>query len=240
MKVIEAKKIVKIYNHETVPTEVLKGMTFDIEQGEIVAIMGPSGSGKSTLLHIIGFLDPQTSGTCLFNGKSIEDYTEDEIAHIRNKEMGFVFQAFNLLPRTSVYNNVKLPLIYSKRPEKEWHDLIMKAVRIVGLEHRLDHEPSQLSGGERQRVAIARALVNQPQVIFADEPTGNLDTISEKKIMETMLELNKKGGHTIVIITHDNFVASYADRIIHIVDGKIISDRKQSKKEKEDNHKKRK
>lgn len=230
MALIEAKNIKKIYNEEMVPLEVLKGMTFDIEEGEFVAIMGPSGSGKSTLLHIIGFLDPQTSGTCLFNGKGMDDYTEDEIAHIRNKEMGFVFQAFNLLPRTSVYNNVKLPLIYSDRPEKEWHDLIMKAIRAVGLEHRLEHETSQLSGGERQRVAIARALVNDARVIFADEPTGNLDTKSGEMIMRTLQELNQKHDYTVVLITHETYIAEHAKRIIRIIDGQIKSDRKVRKR----------
>ena len=210
------------------PTEVLKDISFSIEEGEFVAIMGPSGSGKSTLLHIISFLDPHTSGKCLFGGKSLEDYTEDELAHIRNKEMGFVFQAFNLLPRTSVYENVKLPLIYSDTPEHEWDKKITEAIETVGLSHRRNHDPSQLSGGERQRVAIARALVNQPQIIFADEPTGNLDTKSGQNIMEMFQELNNE-GHTIVLITHDNYIAEYANRIIKIVDGTIKSD-KQTKK----------
>jgi putative ABC transport system ATP-binding protein len=230
MALIEAKNIKKIYNEEMVPLEVLKGMTFDIEEGEFVAVMGPSGSGKSTLLHIIGFLDPQTSGTCYFNGKGMDDYTEDEIAHIRNKEMGFVFQAFNLLPRTSVYDNVKLPLIYSDRPENEWHQLIMKAIKVVGLEHRLEHETSQLSGGERQRVAIARALVNDARVIFADEPTGNLDSKSGEMIMKTLQELNSKFGYTIILITHETYTAEHAKRIIKIIDGQIKSDRKVHKR----------
>lgn len=230
MALIEVKNIKKIYNHETVPLEVLKGMTFEIEEGEFVAIMGPSGSGKSTLLHIIGFLDQQTSGKCLFNGKGMNDYTEDEIAHIRNKEMGFVFQAFNLLPRTNVYENVKLPLIYSDRPEKEWHDLIMKAIKAVGLEHRLKHETSQLSGGEKQRVAIARALVNDARVIFADEPTGNLDSKSGEMIMKTLQELNQKHGYTIILITHETYTAEHAQRIIKIIDGQIKSDRKVRKR----------
>lgn len=226
MALIEVKKLRKTYNPETVPLEVLKGMSFEIKEGEFVAIMGPSGSGKSTLLHILGFLDSQTSGTCLFNGKGMRDYTEDEVAHIRNKEMGFVFQAFNLLPRTNVYDNVKLPLIYSDRPESEWHERIMKAIKAVGMEHRLDHETSQLSGGEKQRVAIARALVNDAKVIFADEPTGNLDSESGKMIMETLQKLNKKFGYTIVLITHETYTAENAQRIIRIMDGQIKSDRK--------------
>lgn len=230
MALIEVKNLKKTYNHEALPLEVLKGLTFDIKEGEFVAITGPSGSGKSTLLHILGFLDPQTSGTCQFNGKGMQDYTEDEIAHIRNKEMGFVFQAFNLLPRTSVYDNVKLPLIYSDRPEKEWHDLIMKAIKAVGLEHRLEHESSQLSGGEKQRVAIARALVNDAKVIFADEPTGNLDSKSGATIMATLQELNQKFGYTIVLITHETYTAEHAQRIINIIDGQIKSDRKVRKR----------
>lgn len=226
MALIELKNIRKVYNHETLPLEVLKGMSFEIGEGEFVAIMGPSGSGKSTLLHIIGFLDSQTSGTCLFKGKGMNDYTEDEIAHIRNREMGFVFQAFNLLPRTSVYENVKLPLIYSNRPESEWHEQIMKAVRTVGLEHRLEHESSELSGGEKQRVAIARALVNDAKVIFADEPTGNLDSKSGAMIMKTLQKLNQEYGYTIVLITHETYTAEHAQRIIKIIDGQIESDRK--------------
>jgi len=230
MALIEVRNIKKTYNHETLPLEVLKGMTFDIEEGEFVAIMGPSGSGKSTLLHILGFLDPQTSGTCQFNGKGMQDYTEDEIAHIRNKEMGFVFQAFNLLPRTSVYDNVRLPLIYSDRPEKEWHELIIKAIKTVGLEHRIWHESSKLSGGEKQRVAIARALVNDAKVIFADEPTGNLDSKSGAMIMATLQELNQKYGYTIVLITHETYTAEHAQRIIKIIDGQIESDHRVKKR----------
>lgn len=230
MALIKAKNIKKVYNHETIPLEVLKGMSFEIEEGEFVAIMGPSGSGKSTLLHIIGFLDHQTSGSCVFNGKGMREYTEDELAHIRNREMGFVFQAFNLLPRTTVYDNVKLPLIYSDRPEAEWDELIMKAIKTVGLEHRLKHSTSQLSGGEKQRVAIARALVNDAKVIFADEPTGNLDSKSGEMIMKTLQDLNKKLGYTIILITHETYTAEHAQRIIKIIDGKIESDRKVRKR----------
>jgi len=226
MALIQAKGIKKVYNEDSVPLEVLKGLTFDIEEGEFVAIMGPSGSGKSTLLHIIGFLDPQTSGTFKFKGKGIQDYTEDELAKIRNKEMGFVFQAFNLLPRTTVYDNVKLPLIYSDRPATEWHEKIMRAIKIVGMEHRVHHETSQLSGGEKQRVAIARALVNEAKVIYADEPTGNLDSKSGAQIMRTLQQLNKEFGHTIVLITHETYTAENAKRIIKIKDGHIESDRK--------------
>ncbi|MBU0728039.1 ABC transporter ATP-binding protein [Patescibacteria group bacterium] len=221
---IDAKGISKTYFTDGISTPVLKDVSFKIEKGEFIAITGPSGSGKSTLLHIIGFLDDQTKGIYCFDSKCLGDYTEDEIAEVRNSEMGFVFQAFNLLSRTSVLDNVKLPLLYSKIPEKEWENLAMSAIKEVGLEHRLDHTSSQLSGGEKQRVAIARALVSQPKVIFADEPTGNLDSKTGKKILKTLRDLNKK-GHTIVLITHDQSIAKSADRIIHMIDGKIDSDK---------------
>jgi len=229
MPLLEAKKICKTYFSDGVETPVLFDVDFSIDEGELVAITGPSGSGKSTLLHIIGFLDEPTDGKFCFNGKCMGDYTDEEIAKIRNEEMGFVFQAFNLLPRTSVYDNVKLPLLYSNIPEKDWENNIWDAIKAVGLEHRANHLSHQLSGGEKQRVAIARSLVCKPKVIFADEPTGNLDTKSEKKIMDILLDLNKKEGHTIIVITHDSTVAAYARRNIHIIDGKIHSDRKTKK-----------
>ena len=235
MALIKSKNISKTYYTEEVETPVLHGLNFEIEEGEFVAIMGPSGSGKSTLLHILGFLDDQTGGTYHFNGKKISDYTGAEIAHIRNKEMGFVFQAFNLLSRTTVYDNVKLPLVYSEYPESKWYDMIMEAIESVGLEHRTDFETSQLSGGEKQRVAIARALVTNPRVIFADEPTGNLDSKSGKKIIEILQRLHKKDKHTIILITHESETAHCAERIIHIIDGSIDSDRK-VKKRKDANH----
>jgi len=230
MALIEIKNICKTYFTDEIATPVLFDMSFEIEEGEFVAIMGPSGSGKSTLLHILGFLDEQTKGTYNFNGKKMDDYTGSEIAKIRNKEMGFVFQSFNLLARTTVYENVRLPLIYSDIPEREWHKLAMDAIKTVGLEHRLDFETSKLSGGEKQRVAIARALVTNPKVIFADEPTGNLDSKSGQKIMETLQKLNITKGHTIVLITHETYTAEHAQRIIRIVDGHITSDRKVTKR----------
>ncbi|MBU1683108.1 ABC transporter ATP-binding protein [Patescibacteria group bacterium] len=230
MALIEAKHIYKSYFTDSVETEVLKDMSFSIEEGEFVAIMGPSGSGKSTLLHILGFLDDQTKGSYYFNKKQVKDYTGSELAHIRNKEMGFVFQSFNLLPRTSVYDNVELPLIYSDFPKGEWDDMILNSIGIVGLEKRMDNLSSQLSGGEQQRVAIARALVNNPRVIFADEPTGNLDSKSGQNIMETLQELNQKDGHTIILITHETYIAEHAQRIIRIMDGKIKSDKKVRKR----------
>lgn len=224
--ILEAKKICKTYNHEENPTPVLFDVTFSVEPGEFVAIMGPSGSGKSTLLHILGFLDDHTGGTYRFNGKQMKDCTGTEIAHIRNKEMGFVFQAFNLLSRSSVYDNVMLPLLYSDVPQKEWHDRVTEAIGDVDLMHRVDFDVSHLSGGEKQRVAIARALVMRPRVIFADEPTGNLDTKSGQKIMEILQHLNEEHGHTIILITHETATAEHAQRIIRVVDGRIVSDHK--------------
>jgi putative ABC transport system ATP-binding protein len=207
-------------------TKALCGVTFNIKEGEFVAIMGPSGSGKSTLLHILGFLDHATGGEYLFEGKSQSDLTDEELAHVRNKKMGFVFQNFNLLARTSVLENVKLPLLYSGIKEKEWDAMAREVIKTVGLEHRLDHEPAQLSGGEKQRVAIARALINNPKVIFADEPTGNLDSKSGKAIMEVLQTLNEKMGHTIILITHETYTAEHAERILFVRDGKIESDRR--------------
>lgn len=224
--IIEVKNLEKTYHNEEVKTPALRGVTFSIKKGEFVAIMGPSGSGKSTLLHILGFLDKHTDGEYKFDGKTIEDYKEDEVAAIRNQKMGFVFQAFNLLPRTSVLENVKLPLLYSNIKESLWDEKSKEAIELVGLGHRLLHEPSQLSGGEKQRVAIARALIMNPQVIFADEPTGNLDSKSGQSIMETLQNLNEKDGHTLVLITHETYTAEHASRIIKIKDGLIESDEK--------------
>lgn len=226
MPLIEANNLRKIYTNEEVETRALDGVSFSIKKGEFTAIMGPSGSGKSTLLHIIGFLDQQTDGEYRFNGKAFDDFSEEEIAKVRNKEMGFIFQAFNLLSRRDVYDNVVLPLVYSDVPESKWEDLAKEAIEDVGLSHRINHTPAQLSGGEKQRVAIARALVNRPEVIFADEPTGNLDTKSGQAIMEILGDLNDKKGHTIVLITHETYTAEHAERIIRLLDGKIDADGK--------------
>ncbi len=221
MDLIDVKNITKVYPDGT---SALRGVSFSIKSGEFVSIMGPSGSGKSTLLHILGFLDHPSSGIYRFDGKSIDDYSPKEIAHIRNKKMGFVFQVFNLLPRTSVLENVKLPLLYSNKKESEWDSLAKNAIESVGLSHRVEHESSKLSGGERQRVAIARALVNNPQVIFADEPTGNLDSKSGETIIEILQNLNKKDNHTIILVTHEVDTAKRAERIIKLRDGKVESD----------------
>ncbi|MCX6731631.1 MAG: ABC transporter ATP-binding protein [Candidatus Parcubacteria bacterium] len=224
MSLIEVKNLEKIYV-DGVETPALQGVSFDIQKGEFVAIMGPSGSGKSTLLHILGFLDHPTKGEYRFEGKTLADYSKKELAQIRNKKLGFIFQMFNLLPRTSVLENVKLPLIYSDIKESLWNDLAQKAIEQVGLSHRIYHETSQLSGGEKQRVAIARALINNPSVIFADEPTGNLDSKSGGQIMEIIEALNNQ-GQTIILITHETYTAEYSQRIIKLRDGQIESDEK--------------
>jgi len=220
---IEAKGLKKEYRNDSVVTKALDGVSFNISPGEFVAIMGPSGSGKSTLMHIMGFLDRPSSGVYRFEGKSIEQLNDDELAQIRNKRMGFVFQTFNLLSRTTVFDNVRLPLTYTNLKDILEREKVERAVEAVGLSHRIDFYPNQLSGGEQQRVAIARALVNDPSVIFADEPTGNLDSKSGKAIMEFIQGLNDK-GHTIILVTHENYTAQMAKRIIHLKDGKVVSD----------------
>jgi len=225
MPLIQLNNLGKIYSSEGVETPALQNISFNVNAGEFVAIMGPSGSGKSTLLHILGFLDQQTDGEYRFDGKTANDYSKEEIAHVRNEKMGFVFQMFNLLPRTTVLENVKLPLLYSDIKESRWNEMALKAVEAVGLSHRINYDSSRLSGGEKQRVAIARALINNPQIIFADEPTGNLDSKSGGQIMEIIEELNDK-GHTIILITHETYTAEYAERIISLKDGLVESDEK--------------
>jgi len=199
-------------------------VNLDIEKGEFVSIMGPSGSGKSTLLHILNFLERPTNGSYTFLGKSMDEMTDDELAHVRNKEMGFIFQSFNLLARLSVYDNAEVPLLYSDVPVAKRQQLIEDAVRAVGLEDKLHTEAGRLSGGQKQRVAIARALVNDPNIIFADEPTGNLDSQSGLQIMEILESLNKK-GRTIIMVTHETQTAEFANRIIRIKDGVVESDK---------------
>lgn len=225
MPLIEVKNLEKIYQNEDIITPALRGVTFNIEKGEFVSIMGHSGSGKSTLLQMLGFLDKHTSGEYRFEGKTIDDYSKQEIARVRNEKMGFVFQAFNLLPKSSVMENVMLPLLYSNTPENIWRKRALEAIESVGLSHRKDHLPSQLSGGEKQRTAIARALINEPEVIFADEPTGNLDSKTGEQVMGLISSLQEK-GRTVILITHEIYIADYAERVINIRDGKIISDEK--------------
>ncbi len=224
MALIEVRELWKIYKDGT-ETQALRGVSFDINEGEFAAIMGPSGSGKSTLLHILGFLDRHTKGEYRFGGKTFDDYSKDEIAHVRNEKMGFIFQSFNLLRRTTVLENIKLPLLYSHIKESQWNELALKAIEEVGLSHRVHHESSQLSGGEQQRVAIARAIVTNPSIIFADEPTGNLDSKSGGQIMEIIDKLHEK-GNTIVLITHETYTAEYAQRIISMKDGLVEKDEK--------------
>ena len=223
MALIEVKDLTKVYQDEAVATPVLHGINVSISEGEFVSIMGPSGSGKSTLLHILGFLDRATSGSYVFNSKPTETLSDEELAHIRNENLGFVFQAFHLLSRATVLENVLLPLTYSRVPQREHLSRAKEALEHVHMTHRLEHTPSQLSGGEKQRVAIARALVNKPKIIFADEPTGNLDSKSGKAVMDTIDALHK-AGHTVIVITHETPTAQYAERIVRIQDGQIVSD----------------
>ncbi len=219
---IEAKDLKKEYHGEEVTTKVLYGLTFNIDNGEFVSIMGPSGSGKSTLMHILGLLEKATSGIYKFNGQNVENLNDSELARRRNEEIGFIFQTFNLLPKTTVLDNVKLPLTYfhgKKNIDKRAREVLIS----VGLSHRLHYFTNQISGGEKQRVAIARALVNNPSVIFADEPTGNLDSHSGIQIMEILQNLNKK-GNTIILVTHETATAEFANRIIKVKDGLITND----------------
>ena len=220
---IELKDVHKDFINGDVVTRVLHGVSLKIGRGEFLAIMGPSGSGKSTLMHILGFLDTLSSGQYFFNNKDVSSLDDDTLAQYRNKKVGFVFQSFNLLPKTTVWENVRLPLLYSS--EKIDPRIIDEAIKSVGLEHRRDHLSNQLSGGEKQRVAIARALVNKPDIIFADEPTGNLDSKSGIAIMSILAELSKV-GKTVVLVTHESTTARYANRIITIKDGLIIGDDK--------------
>lgn len=226
---IEIQNITKIYGQDEAKTYALNGVSFNIQEGEFVAIKGPSGCGKSTLMHIIGFLDRPTSGIYKFRGRNIDELNDNELARIRNKQIGFVFQFFNLLPRVSVLDNVKLPLIYSGISQKKIDELAHQSLESVGLTKRINHYPNQLSGGEQQRVAIARALVNHPSIILADEPTGNLDTKSGQQVIEILQNLNEQ-GHTIILVTHETYTAEAAARIIQMKDGKIISDEKVSRR----------
>jgi putative ABC transport system ATP-binding protein len=214
----------KDYLDDGTVTAALRGVSFKINKGDFISIIGPSGSGKSTLLQILSFLDRPTGGTYTFLGKSIDDMSDRELAHVRNKDMGFVFQSFNLLSRLSVYENVEMPLIYATEVmSARRKELVENAVQSVGLEEKLYVEAGRLSGGQKQRVAIARALVNDPNIIFADEPTGNLDSKSGAQIMEILDNLNNQ-GHTIILVTHETYTAEFADRIIKLRDGVIESD----------------
>jgi len=220
-KLIEITDLRKQFGSDEVITKVLHGVSFTVNEGEYMAIMGPSGSGKSTLMHIIGFLDRLTTGSYLYNGLDVTKFSDNKLASIRNSEVGFVFQQFNLLSNTTVFDNVKLPLLYSEKKNKD--ELVKQAIAAVDLEHRTNYISNKLSGGEKQRVAIARAIVNQPKIIFADEPTGNLDSRAGTKIMEIFEALHQE-GKTIMLVTHEQDTANHAGRILSIRDGLIASD----------------
>lgn len=221
--IISVNNLSKIYTTGDIEVKALSDVSLQIDEGEFVAIMGSSGSGKSTLMHIIGALDKPTSGHYLLDGHNVEALTDDELAEIRNKKIGFVFQAFNLLARTSAIDNVKLPMDYAGLPDSEQEKQAKRVLKMVGLADRMDHSPNKLSGGQQQRVAIARALVMEPAIILADEPTGNISSAQAEEIMAIFQRLNDE-GHTIVMITHEEDIAEHAKRIIHLFDGKIKKD----------------
>lgn len=224
MALIEVENVTKVYRLGDIEVTALKNVSVTIEQAEFVSIMGPSGSGKSTFMNILGCLDKPTNGEYTLGGIKVSSLNRDELAGIRNQKIGFVFQGFNLLPRTSALENVELPMIYSGSPAKERRSRAITAINSVGLEGREKHHPNQLSGGQQQRVAIARALVTRSPIILADEPTGNLDTQTSKEIMELLVKLNSEANITILLVTHEPDIAAFSKRIIKFLDGRIMSD----------------
>jgi putative ABC transport system ATP-binding protein len=227
MAVISVRDLVKTYTVGEVVVRALRGANMDVEAGEFVAVTGPSGSGKSTLMHILGCLDRPTSGNYFLDGKDVSRMSKDELAVVRNKKIGFVFQGFNLLTRTTALDNVELPLLYNGKSgmkAKDRHKRAMESLEIVGLGQRFHHMPNQLSGGQQQRVAIARALINQPSILLADEPTGNLDTRTSIEVMGIFQTLNKDKGITVIVITHEMDIAEYGTRLIRFRDGRVVAD----------------
>lgn len=226
---IDIKNITKTYSTGGESLIALKGITLSIQEGEFTSIMGPSGSGKSTMMNILGLLDRFDSGTYFLNGENVSNLTDDQSARVRNKEIGFIFQSFNLMPRMTILENVELPMVYANVTKKERHERAMKALQRVGLEDRVKHRPNEISGGQKQRVAIARAIVNNPSVLMADEPTGNLDSKTTLEIMRIFQEINAEGT-TVVMVTHEPDVAEYTKRIVLFKDGEIQDDRTQTPK----------
>jgi len=221
-KIIELQNLVKTYKIGDTEVQALRGVSYSVEEGDFVAIMGPSGSGKSTLMNIIGCLDKPTSGKYTLEGEDVSTFDKNKLARVRNQKIGFVFQTFNLLSRTSAIENVELPLLYSNVHTKQRHEMALKALESVGLKNRAHHKTNQLSGGEQQRIAIARALLNNPALILADEPTGNLDTKTSSEIMDIFTKLNVEKGITMVMVTHETDIAAYARKRIYVRDGQII------------------
>ena len=228
MMLIEVNKLKKIYHLGDIEVPAVRGIDMSIEANEYLAIMGPSGSGKSTLMNIIGCLDVPSEGSYILDSKDVSKLNDDELAEIRNRKIGFVFQTFNLLPRADALHNVELPLIYSGLPRAKRKEMAEDALNKVGLDDRMHHKPNELSGGQRQRVAIARALVNNPAIILADEPTGNLDSNTGEEIMEIFEQLHM-GGNTIILITHEEYIANHSNRVVRLLDGLIQSDEKKQK-----------